>query len=75
MSMNDLRPDQSPTAEPKAWLGTDMARAGRRGTGPDRLPARSGTRTARPGEVRDRPVIHAIENELTERHPRTAGAA
>ncbi|NNN37745.1 helix-turn-helix transcriptional regulator [Streptomyces sp. S3(2020)] len=70
----NLRPDQFATAERKARLGTDMARAwwawGR--------PAQTASALldayrASPGEVRDRPAIRRVVTELAERHPQIAG--
>ncbi|WP_328923088.1 helix-turn-helix transcriptional regulator [Streptomyces griseoaurantiacus] len=70
----DLRADQFPTAERKARLGTDMARAWWAWNRPEQAArALLDAHRASPGEVRDRPAIRSIVNELAERHPRTAG--
>jgi hypothetical protein len=70
----NLRPNQFATAERKAKLGTDMARAwwawGR--------PAQTASALldayrASPGEVRDRPAIRCVVTELAERHAQTPG--
>ncbi|MCU4747073.1 transcriptional regulator [Streptomyces sp. G-5] len=70
----NLRPGQFPTAERKARLGTDMARAWWAWSRPEQA-ARSllDAYRASPGEVRDRPAIHTIVVELSQRHPRTEG--
>ncbi|GHH31699.1 hypothetical protein GCM10018780_92950 [Streptomyces lanatus] len=70
----NLRPELFPTAERKARLGTDMARAWWQWQRPEQT-ARVllDAYRASPGEVRDRPAIRAIVDELTERHPRTTG--
>ncbi|MBM7167166.1 helix-turn-helix transcriptional regulator [Streptomyces sp. G44] len=70
----DLRPAQFPTAERKARMGTDMARAWWAWGRPEQT-ARSllDAYRASPGEVRDRPAIRSIVDELAERHPRTNG--
>ncbi|MEW2265524.1 transcriptional regulator [Streptomyces sp. NPDC047853] len=70
----DLRPDQFPTAERKARLGTDMARAWWAWNRPEQTArALLDAHRASPGEVRDRPSIRSIVTELVERHPRTTG--
>ncbi|WP_455362135.1 transcriptional regulator [Streptomyces sp. SYSU K21746] len=70
----DLRPAQFPTAERKARLGTDMARAWWAWQRPEQT-ARTllDAYRASPGEVRDRPAIRRIVTELAERHPHTSG--
>lgn len=70
----DLRAGQFPTAERKARLGTDMARAWWAWNRPEQT-AQSllDAHRASPGEVRDRPAIRQIVSELAERHPRTTG--
>ncbi|MER7224267.1 helix-turn-helix domain-containing protein [Streptomyces rubradiris] len=70
----DLRPAQFTTAERKARLGTDMARAWWAWQRPAQTAqALLSAYRASPGEVRDRPTIRSIVTELAERHPRTAG--
>jgi transcriptional regulator with XRE-family HTH domain len=70
----DLRPEQFPTAERKARLGTDMARAWWAWQRPAQTAqALLSAYRSSPGEVRDRPAIRSIVAELVERHPRTAG--
>lgn len=70
----DLRPEQFPTAERKARLGTDMARAWWAWNRPEQTArALLDAHRASPGEVQDRPAIRAIVNELAERHPHTTG--
>jgi hypothetical protein len=70
----NLRPEQFPTAERKARLGTDMARAWWARQRPEQTAhALLDAYRASPGEVRDRPAIRRIVTELTERHPRTSG--
>ncbi|MCX4677645.1 helix-turn-helix domain-containing protein [Streptomyces sp. NBC_01433] len=70
----DLRPEQFPTAERKARLGTDMARAWWAWQRPAQTAQALLTAyRSSPGEVRDRPAIRRIVAELAERHPRTAG--
>ncbi|MFJ9212481.1 hypothetical protein [Streptomyces sp. NPDC102264] len=69
----DLRPEQFPTAERKARLGTDMARAWWAWKRPEQtVHALLSAYHASPGEVRDRPAIRSIVSELAERHPRTS---
>ncbi|MFJ9396967.1 multiprotein-bridging factor 1 family protein [Streptomyces californicus] len=70
----NLRPDHFPTAERKARLGTDMARAWWSWGRPEQTAhALLDAHRASPGEVRDRPAIRSIVTELMQRHPRTAG--
>ncbi len=70
----DLRPGQFATAERKARLGTDMARAWWAWKRPEQTAqALLSAYRASPGEVRDRPAIRSIIVELAERHPRTSG--
>jgi transcriptional regulator with XRE-family HTH domain len=70
----DLRPEQFPTAERRARLGTDMARAWWAWNRPEQTAAALlGAYRASPSEVRDRPAIRSIVTELAERHPRTTG--
>ncbi|MFD4239131.1 helix-turn-helix domain-containing protein [Streptomyces sp. NPDC058542] len=70
----DLRPEQFPTAERKARLGTDMARAWWAWQRPAQTAQALLTAyRSSPGEVRDRPAIRRIVAELAERHPRTTG--
>lgn len=70
----DLRAAQFPTAERKARLGTDMARAWWAWNKPEpTASALLDAYRASPGEVRDRPTIRAIVSELAERHPHTPG--
>ncbi|MGV9934062.1 helix-turn-helix domain-containing protein [Streptomyces olivaceoviridis] len=70
----DLRPEQFPTAERRARLGTDMARAWWAWNRPEQTArALLDAHRASPGEVRDRPAIRSIVDELAERHPHTPG--
>ncbi|SDP61709.1 Helix-turn-helix domain-containing protein [Streptomyces sp. cf386] len=70
----NLRPKQFPTAERKARLGTDMARAWWAWQRPEQTArALLDAYRASPGEVRDRPAIRRIVTELGEQHPRTSG--
>ncbi|MYS46088.1 transcriptional regulator, partial [Streptomyces sp. SID5998] len=70
----DLRPEQFPTAERKAGLGTDMARAWWAWNRPEQTArALLDAHRASPGEVRDRPAVRSIVNELAERPPHTIG--
>jgi len=70
----NLRPEQFPTAERKARLGTDTARAWWAWQRPEQTArALLDAYRASPGEVRDRPAIRHIVTELAERHPRTSG--
>lgn len=69
-----LRAAQFPTAERKARLGTDMARAWWAWGRPEQTAhALLDAYRASPGEVRDRPAIRSIVTELVERHRRTSG--
>ncbi|GAB2784146.1 transcriptional regulator [Streptomyces daliensis] len=70
----NLRAEQFPTAERRARMGTDMARAWWAWQRPEQA-ARSllDAYRASPGEVRDRPAIRGIVHVLAERHPRTPG--
>ncbi|MFC7993963.1 multiprotein-bridging factor 1 family protein [Streptomyces pilosus] len=70
----NLRAAQFPTAERKARMGTDMARAWWAWNRPEQT-ARSLLHAYRasPGEVRDRPAIRGIVQELADRHPRVSG--
>ncbi|WP_328469281.1 transcriptional regulator [Streptomyces sp. NBC_00448] len=70
----NLRADQFPTAERKARMGTDMARAWWAWNRPEQAArALLDAYRASPGEVRDRPAIRGIVRELADRHPRTSG--
>ncbi|MFF9915608.1 helix-turn-helix domain-containing protein [Streptomyces sp. NPDC013457] len=70
----NLRPAQFPTAERKARLGTDMARAWWAWQRPEQAArALLDAYRASPGEVRDRPAIRNIIIELTKQHPHTNG--
>ncbi|MDQ0780046.1 hypothetical protein QF026_008512 [Streptomyces aurantiacus] len=70
----DLRPDQLPTAERKARLGTNMAQAWWAWNRPEQTArALLKAHRASPGEIRDRPAIRSTVNELPERHPHTTG--
>lgn len=70
----NLRPELFPTAERRARLGTDMARAWWQWQRPEQTAqALLGAYRASPGEVRDRPAIRAIVDELAARHPHTTG--
>ncbi|MFD8521894.1 helix-turn-helix domain-containing protein [Streptomyces capillispiralis] len=70
----NLRADQFPTAERKARMGTDMARAWWAWNRPEQTArALLDAYRASPGEVRDRPTIRGIVDQLAERHPRTTG--
>ncbi|MGI5405099.1 helix-turn-helix domain-containing protein [Streptomyces sp. CA-135486] len=70
----NLRAAQFPTAERKARMGTDMARAWWAWQRPEQTArALLDAYRASPGEVRDRPAIRGIVHELAERHPRTSG--
>ncbi|WP_432086906.1 helix-turn-helix domain-containing protein [Streptomyces sp. bgisy095] len=73
-SGRNLRVDHFPTAERKARLGTDMARAWWAWGRPEQTAhALLDAHRASPGEVRDRPAIRLIVTELARRHPRAAG--
>ena len=70
----NLRAAQFPTAERKARMGTDMARAWWAWQKPEQTArALLDAHRASPGEVRDRPAIRAIVHEMAERHPRASG--
>ncbi|MGX1975826.1 transcriptional regulator [Streptomyces kronopolitis] len=70
----NLREEQFPTAERKARMGTDMARAWWAWNRPEQTAhALLGAYRASPSEVRDRPAIRGIVDELAQRHPRTSG--
>ncbi|WP_067395122.1 helix-turn-helix domain-containing protein [Streptomyces sp. F-3] len=70
----NLRPEQFPTAERKARMSTDMARAWWAWNRPEQAArALLDAYRASPGEVRDRPTIRSIVTELAERYPRTTG--
>jgi hypothetical protein len=69
-----LRAEQFPTAERKARMGTDMARAWWAWNRPEQTArALLDAYRASPGEVCDRPAIRTIVGELAVRHPRTSG--
>ncbi|MDT0267006.1 transcriptional regulator [Streptomyces sp. DSM 44915] len=69
-----LRPEQFPTAERRARLGTDMARAWWARQRPEQTAhALLDAHRASPGEVRDRPAIRNIVTELVRHHPRARG--
>ncbi|WP_457810489.1 hypothetical protein [Streptomyces albidoflavus] len=73
-SGRNLRPEHFPTAERKARLGTDMARAWWAWGRPEQTArALLDAHRASPGEVRDRPAIRSIVTELAQRHPRAVG--
>lgn len=70
----NLHAVQFPTAERKARMGTDMARAWWAWQRPEQTArALLAACRASPGEVRDRPAIRAIVHELAQRHPHTIG--
>lgn len=70
----NLQPEQFPTAQRRARLGTDMARAWWAWPRPEQAArALLDAYRASPGEVRDRPTIRTIVDELVERHPHTSG--
>ncbi|WP_328377573.1 MULTISPECIES: transcriptional regulator [unclassified Streptomyces] len=70
----NLRASQFPTAERKARMGTDMARAWWAWNRPEQTArALLDAYRASPGEVRDRPAIRAIVDDLADRHPHTSG--
>lgn len=70
----DLRPEHFPTAERRARLGTDMARAWWAWQRPAQTAqALLSAYRASPGEVRDRPAIRGIVTALAEHHPHAAG--
>ncbi|MEW2545909.1 helix-turn-helix transcriptional regulator [Streptomyces sp. NPDC047002] len=69
-----LRPEHFPTAERRARLGTDMARAWWAWQRPEQAArALLDAHRASPGEVRDRPAIRTVVRELAERHPLVPG--
>jgi hypothetical protein len=68
-----LTPDAAPLSG-RARIGMDMARAWWAWHRPEQTArALLSAYRASPAEVRDRPAIRSIVNELTERHPRTSG--
>ncbi|MGQ4717955.1 helix-turn-helix domain-containing protein [Streptomyces anulatus] len=69
-----LRAAQFRTAERRARMHTDLARAWWQWGKPEQTAAEllSATRVSR-GEVRDRPAIRRIVTEIHSRHPRTTG--
>jgi transcriptional regulator with XRE-family HTH domain len=69
-----LRPEQFPTAERRARMHTDLARAWWQWDRPEQT-AREllAALRASPAEVRDRPAIHAVARALSTRHPRVQG--
>jgi tetratricopeptide (TPR) repeat protein len=70
----NLRPEQFPTAERRARMGTDLARAWWAWQRPEQAArALLSAYRSSPAEVRDRPTIRSLVNELAERHPRTTG--
>ncbi|MBL1081759.1 helix-turn-helix transcriptional regulator [Streptomyces actinomycinicus] len=70
----NLRPEQFPTAERRARMSTDMARAWWAWQRPEQTAqALLVAYRSSPGEVRDRPAIRGIVDELAERHPRVSG--
>jgi hypothetical protein len=70
----NLRAEQFPTPERKARMATDMARAWWAWQRPEQTAqALLSAYRASPAEVRDRPAIRAIADELASRHPQTAG--
>ncbi|MFF5860777.1 helix-turn-helix domain-containing protein [Streptomyces sp. NPDC012751] len=70
----NLRAAQFSTAERRARMGTDMARAWWAWNRPEQT-ARSllDAYRASPGEVRDRPAIRGIVQQLADRYPRVGG--
>jgi transcriptional regulator with XRE-family HTH domain len=71
----NLRAEQFPTPERKARMATDMARAWWAWQRPAQTAQSLLTAyRASPAEVRDRPAIRRIADDLTSRHPRTPGA-
>ncbi|MEU8623132.1 helix-turn-helix transcriptional regulator [Streptomyces sp. NPDC048623] len=69
-----LRPAHFATAERRARLGTDMARAWWAWGRPEQTArALLDAHRTSPGEVRDRPAIRSIITDLARRHPRTPG--
>lgn len=70
----NLRAEQFPTAERKARMGTDLARAWWTWNRPEQAAhALLGAYRASPAEVRDRPAIRSIVTDLAARHPRVSG--
>lgn len=70
----DLHPGQFPTAERRARLHTDMARAWWRWNKPEQTAhALLAAHGASPAEVRDRPSIRALVTALAQRHRHTSG--
>jgi len=70
----NLRAEQFPTLERKARMATDMARAWWAWQRPEPTAhALLSAYRASPGEVRDRPAIRAIADDLAARHPYTPG--
>lgn len=71
----NLRPEQFPTAERRARMGTDLARAWWAWQRPEQTERALLTAyRSSPAEVRDRPTIRSLVHELAERYPRTSGA-
>ncbi|MER6564232.1 hypothetical protein ABT300_42260, partial [Streptomyces sp. NPDC001027] len=69
----NLRPEQFPTAERRARLGADVARAWWAWRRPEQTArALLDAYRASPGEVCDRPAIRRIVTELTDRHSQVA---
>ncbi|WP_081539683.1 helix-turn-helix transcriptional regulator [Kitasatospora setae] len=70
----NLRPEQFPTAERRARLHTDLARAWWQWGRPEQTANEllSALR-ASPAEIRDRSSIRAVVSDLVTRHPRAAG--
>lgn len=69
-----LRPDMYPTPERRGRLHTDLARAWwMRGRPEETAHALLAAHREAPSEVRDRPTIRYIADDLTARHPRVAG--
>lgn len=70
----NLRAEQFPTPERKARMATDMARAWWAWQRPEPTAhALLSAYRASPGEVRDRPAIRAIADDLVTRYPRIPG--
>ncbi|WP_062217235.1 helix-turn-helix transcriptional regulator [Streptomyces sp. NBRC 109706] len=69
-----LRPEQFPTAERRARMSTDLARAWWAWQRPEQAAREllSAYRTS-PAEVHDRPAIRDIVHDLAERHPHVTG--
>lgn len=69
-----LRPEQFPTAERRARLHTDMARAWWQWGKPERTTqALLAAHRVAPAEVRDRPAIRAIAVDLARHHAKLSG--